>query len=132
MTTSTSTNSNEGPVAMVLGLLLLASIGIPVYQTFNYLKTGIWSPMPIGLLVLEMPPSSEFRQWYLYPQSWFGLHKMVLWILDLPIAILCFFSSIGGLLFWEHIKQSWRNWRAERKKISEIAANKNKPEANNI
>ena len=74
-------------------LLVLTSVGIVCFQTFNYLYKGAWMPLPLQNLLVFVPDQLYF--WIINPTSWIGLHKFVNWILDMPLS---FIGLIAGYL----------------------------------
>ena len=70
-------------------LLLLTSVAIIGFQTFNYLYKGGWTSLP-GQFFLPYAPD-QFYFWIVEPGSWLGLHKFVVWFLDVPLSFLCLF-----------------------------------------
>ena len=69
----------EGVFLAVLGLYF-APFLILAAQILFYLKDGIW---PNWVLFDAIYPalSAPFIQWLTSPQDWYGLHKIVAWIL---------------------------------------------------
>ncbi|MFC0246401.1 hypothetical protein ACFOLL_04360 [Falsochrobactrum ovis] len=73
-----TTKSNAD--VMFVGLLALAfflcGLGVLGFQIFEYLKTGIWS----GFSLLNLLSLFVDDPWIYYPQSWFGVHKILAFI----------------------------------------------------
>jgi tetratricopeptide (TPR) repeat protein len=72
---------------------ILGAIGIFVYQCFIWLKTGLWKSIYLQSLI-DFPPNS----WFANPDSWYGVHKAIIYFLDLGASFNCFI--IGMLLFY--------------------------------
>lgn len=72
-------------------LLILTSFGIVGFQTFSYLYQGGWIPLPLEIFLKFAPNQLYF--WINEPTSWIGLHKFVVWILDVPLSFLCLFTG---------------------------------------
>lgn len=62
----------------------MCAISIVGWQIFHWLKTSEWQPIPFlaAFTYFEIDLSSVYA-----PSSWFGLAKVLQWILDLPLAI---------------------------------------------
>lgn len=75
-------------------LLILATAVLVGFQLFFYLYKGQWIPMSLGRFVEYAP--DQFYLWIVKPQAWIGLHKIIKWSLDIPLAFICF---IAGYLF---------------------------------
>ena len=82
-------------VFYLAGLLtLLACFAVVGYQVFHYLYRGDWPHLPLRSLLSYTP--YDFYSWVLAPQAWLGLHRVVEWLLGVPLAFVCF--VIGYLL----------------------------------
>lgn len=72
----------------LIGLaLVLISIGIVCFQTFNYLYRGGWSALPLRKFLAYAP--DQLYLWIVEPTSWIGLHNVVYWLLDMPLSFVC-------------------------------------------
>ena len=60
-------------VSIIIGLLCLMG------STFTWLKDGVWNPVE-SVWVLKTYPG--LQDWLTTPDSWFGLHKVVDFIID--------------------------------------------------
>ena len=57
-----------------------------IRASYHWLKTGTWIPFG-NEWVLSVVPS--FRQWLLFPESWFGAHQVAEWSYDhVPLLIV--------------------------------------------
>lgn len=71
-------------------LVGLTGFGIVVWQIYSYLRTGYWTKLSLILVFDVFPKDWTFVKWLTHPQSWFGLHKIVHWILELfPLSLAC-------------------------------------------
>jgi len=75
-------------------LLILTAAAVVCFQLFLFLQNGAWTTLPI-LRLIEYTPV-QFYAWILEPDSWLGLHKIIYWILDVPLSFFCFI--LGYLL----------------------------------
>ena len=76
----------EGAFLTVLGLFF-APFLILAAQLLFYLKDGVWPNWVLVDVIYSALPAA-FIQWLTSPQDWYGLHKIVAWILlESPIAL---------------------------------------------
>lgn len=73
----------------MLGIACLPLVGIPGWQTLNWLQTGVWERVPLMLL---------WRQTGLSPYltSWVGLQQIIFEALDMPLAFAL--SAVGAMI----------------------------------
>lgn len=70
-------------------LAALGAIGWLMWESVRWLQSGVWEPYRTSFLA----PLFD-QQWLLSPQSWLGLHKLVIWFLKLPV-----FLSVPAIIF---------------------------------
>lgn len=80
-----------GLALWAFGLAALAMLTGAAYQSYGYLKTGYWTPMP----ATEFCAAHLGLQWCESPQDWIGIHQM-----------LSLFSP-GGFLFAVSMVMYW-------------------------
>ena len=86
-------------------VFLLSGIGVLVYQGYIRYQTGEWFGMDLLWVVnrlLASPPgsggSTSLVNWFLAPEDWIGLHRVLLVALDvLPLSLTL--MVIGSFLF---------------------------------
>jgi uncharacterized protein (DUF2235 family) len=81
-------------IVSCLALLFLivatcAGIAIFGYQLVEWLRTDIWHPMPLEVLIGGVRRLGA---------DWLGLQRVYDWVLALPLSVLC--VAIGFLVFW--------------------------------
>jgi hypothetical protein len=64
----------------------LAAVGIPGWQTFNWLQTGVWERVPVMLLWRQIGVSP-------YLTNWVGLQQIIFEALDMPVAFALFVGA---------------------------------------
>lgn len=80
---------NEFKVVVILTSLFL-TLGIVVWQIYNYIELGAWHPLSV-LTVLR----GEQIKWSFFPNAWIDLYK----ILDiLPLSVFTLLIGIMALL----------------------------------
>lgn len=86
----------EGGLEAVLSLLALPVLvgpGIVAWQTYTWLRTAKWRPVPVAdaLTFLNIP----------YPRfDWLGLQKLTDTVLDWPLSVVAFalwFAAMVGM-----------------------------------
>ncbi len=79
-----------GPGGMAVAVLLLA------WQFYLWLKTGHWPYLTMTTVTLPLVSGSDFSAWLAAPQSWYGLHSVVRFMLDLPLWIWIIYCASGA------------------------------------
>jgi hypothetical protein len=65
------------------GILLFGS------QILHFLQQGNWEEH--SLLTFALKSHNKLARWLISPESWFGLHQILYWILDfIPLALTSF------------------------------------------
>lgn len=73
-----------GWVYVALGaVLLLAGVGIVCFQVLLYLMEGRW--VPFSLINVGILVTSE--EWFLHPNTWLGVHK-ILGVIPASLALI--------------------------------------------
>lgn len=75
------------PMIFMSGLyLFMGSFLLLGVQAVLFLKNGTWPLWTLAEVVIPVSPAS-FLHWVLSPQDWFGLHKVVVTILEVPTVL---------------------------------------------
>jgi hypothetical protein len=86
----------------------LVSAGILGWQIITWLKTGVWPAMPTGdylctTQIFGLPLlSDQACAWIAQPDSWQGLHRIVVGFLGFPLWLSTFMVGVG--LMWVLVK----------------------------
>ena len=91
----------------LLGLIiLLAGIGLLGYQSLLWLQTGVWTGYPLLTIFNFLFENTILHQWIINPESWIGMQKLFLWVLEsvpaslaLIIPGLSIAISASGIFF---------------------------------
>jgi hypothetical protein len=85
---------------MSLASLFLASgLGLVGYQIFLWIKSGIWSEFAIIEVFNSLFGNTLAAQWLSNPESWFGLQKIMEWLLhNIPLSVALIVPSIMVLI----------------------------------
>ena len=88
-----ASSARQEAIATAIGgfgfLALVASLG---YQTYLYLKHGVW----FGLSVADVLHwiGAIKPDWYTHPQNWIGVHKVLSFLhAGFSTFVLCLFAS---------------------------------------
>ena len=74
------------------GLLVIISLCIIGYQGYSFLKSGVWSGIPLELVVDYMP--SDVASWYYQPGNWLGVQKIVSYVFAfVPLSLFLFIAG---------------------------------------
>lgn len=68
---------------VILYVAILGGIIGAVFEFARWLQSGKWDPVtiwPLARMVID-------SDWLSAPTSWLGLHKIVVWCLDLPLFL---------------------------------------------
>ena len=73
-----------GAVRVVGVLLFIGGIAAGCYEGFKWLRTGRSTPVLLENVVVGPLPAS-MEGWIRQPDSWIGLHRIAVWVLDIPV-----------------------------------------------
>lgn len=76
--------------------VLLVGLGLLVYAGIQWLQTARWHPLTVSG-ALEVWPTT--RAWVAHPQSWQGLHRVVTYILRVPLYLIVTGMGLVMLIF---------------------------------
>jgi hypothetical protein len=65
--------------------VLLAGIAFAAYAGVQWLQTARWQPLTVNGALASWPVT---REWIAHPQSWLGLHRVVIWFLRVPVFVV--------------------------------------------
>ena len=69
-------------------LILLIGLGVLVYQCFLWLQNGVWTEYDLLSVFNYVFENTEVHQWIINPESWIGMQKLLLWILEaMPVSL---------------------------------------------
>jgi hypothetical protein len=73
-------------VIRVLGLaVFLTGIGLAGYAGVQWLQTAHWQPLAVDGALASWPTT---RAWIAHPHSWLGLHRVVVWVVRVPVFLI--------------------------------------------
>ncbi len=84
------------PTAVAGKMLVAVSISLLVLQAFVWLWTGNWLNITMGYALEPLVSAVSLSGWLTYPESWFGAHKLMVWLMGMPLALT--FFVIGGFM----------------------------------
>ena len=69
-------------------MTLLAGIGLLSYQSLLWLQSGVWTEYPLLSVFTFLFENTALHKWIINPESWVGLQKLFLWVLEsIPISL---------------------------------------------
>jgi len=75
-------------IAIFGSMILLAGIGLLSYQSLLWLQSGVWTEYPLLSVFTFLFENTALHQWIINPESWVGLQKLFLWVLEsIPISL---------------------------------------------
>jgi hypothetical protein len=75
-------------IAVFGSMILLAGIGLLSYQSILWLQSGVWTEYPLLSVFTFLFENTALHQWIISPESWVGLQKLFLWVLEsIPVSI---------------------------------------------
>ena len=72
-----------------------AGIGLVVYAGVQWLQTAHWQPLTINGVLAASPTT---REWIAHPRSWVGLHRVVVWVLRVPVYLIVTLLGVALLV----------------------------------
>jgi hypothetical protein len=88
-------------IMAVLGLMIFM-IGFALfnYQAILWLQNGTWTEFPLFVVFNFLFENTALHQWVIHPESWLGLQKMFLWLLQsIPLSMALMIPGISIALF---------------------------------
>lgn len=85
-----------GYYSLLGGLLMVVPFVLLMYQGYLWLKMGHWTPYSTGKILIPILPDS-FLSW-LTTDSWVGLKKIIMEVMDIPIGVFSFIFGVGIVL----------------------------------
>jgi hypothetical protein len=76
----------------IYGLLILIGPAILAWQGYSWLRTGIWTALPIS-------KAFQYFEWPIPSTSWLGLQKIIDWIFEIPTSVAVFILSFVIMVF---------------------------------
>jgi hypothetical protein len=75
-------------IAVFGSIVLLAGIGFLSYQSLLWLQSGVWTEYPLLSVFNFLFENTALHQWIIKPESWVGMQKLVLWVLEsTPVSL---------------------------------------------
>ena len=91
--------------SIILGIMAFASLflafglGLVGYQVFLWIKDGVWSEFATMEVFNFLFENTLLAKWLDNPESWFGLQKIMEWLLqNIPLSVALIVPSIMVLI----------------------------------
>ena len=65
--------------------VFVAGIGMAAYAGVQWMQTAHWQPLTVDGALARWPTT---RTWLAHPNSWYGLHRIVVWTLRVPVFLI--------------------------------------------
>jgi len=70
------------------GIILVAGMGLLIYQVFIWLQSGVWNEYPMLTVFNFIFENTSIHHWLMNPESWIGVQKLLLWFLEsIPVSL---------------------------------------------
>ena len=70
------------------GIILVAGMGLLIYQVFIWLQSGVWNCLLYTSDAADDTENTAIHQWLMNPESWIGIQKLLLWLLETtPVSL---------------------------------------------
>jgi len=92
----------------VYGSLLLIGPAILAWQGYSWLRTGVWTALPISKTV-------SYFEWPLPSTNWLGLQKIIDWMFDLPTSGTVFVLSFVLMVICLLLQVEFEKYVANRR-----------------
>ena len=63
-------------------LILFSGFCLIGYQTLLWLIDGVWTEYPLAMVFNFLFENTALHSWVTHPESWYGLQKVVSWLLE--------------------------------------------------
>jgi hypothetical protein len=73
--------------------VLVAGIGFAAYAGVQWLQTAHWQPLTVNGALNSSPTT---RDWVAHPRAWLGLHRVIMWIRNVPVYLIV--TVVGAAL----------------------------------
>jgi hypothetical protein len=94
----------------IYGLAILTGPAILAWQGYSWLRTGIWTALPIS-------KTFTYFEWPIPSTSWLGLQKIIESIFDIPTSAAVFILSFIVLVVCAIIQVLAENYLANRNRV---------------
>ena len=75
-------------IGILGGMILIAGMGLLSYQSFIWLQSGVWNEYPMLTVFNFIFENTAIHQWLMNPESWIGIEKLLLWLLETtPVSL---------------------------------------------
>jgi len=73
--------------------VFLTGIGFAAYAGVQWLQTAHWQPLTVNGALNSSPTS---RDWVAHPRAWIGLHRVIMWVRNVPVYLIV--TLVGAAL----------------------------------
>jgi hypothetical protein len=91
----------------IYGLLILTAPAILAWQGYSWLRTGVWTALPIS-------KTFTYFEWSLPSTNWVGLQKIIDWVFDIPTSMAVFTLSLVAIVICSIVQALFESYRADK------------------
>lgn len=82
-------------VLLCFGGLFVALLVVAI-QALSWLQTGHWPSLTMATLLVPLISGTPLGSWLAEPQSWYGLQKVAIGLLGLPLSVWIAACGLGA------------------------------------
>ena len=97
--------SDDNPL---YGYLLLPGPAIVAWRSYSWLRTGMWTPIPVSKVF-------TYCEWPIPRTSWLGLQSIITWLFDTPASFVVFILSLVLMVVCAIIGALFERYQTNRK-----------------
>jgi len=92
-------------------LILVTGLLFTVLAAIGWLQTAHWKPITVAEALASW---FGLREWIAHPRTWLGLHRIVSWILRVPVFLLLTILGVGlaAISAPRKPREIWNPWSA--------------------
>jgi hypothetical protein len=90
-------------------MVLVVGLAFTALAAIGWLQTAHWKPLTVGEALSTLP---AVREWLAHPRSWIGLHRIVSWLLRVPLFLLLTVIGVGlaAMSAPKQPREIWQPW----------------------
>jgi hypothetical protein len=94
-------------VEQLYGLVLWASPLIIGWQCYSWLRTGVWTALP-------MSKAFTYFEWPIPSTNWLGFQKIIDWVFDIPTTLVVLALSLLFVIICAMVEALYDNYQSNR------------------
>jgi hypothetical protein len=94
----------------IYGLLILIGPGALAWQGYSWLRTGVWTALPIS-------KTFQYFEWPIPSTTWLGIQKMIDWVFDIPTSAALLVVTFAIVILLAMLEATIEKNRFKRGKV---------------